>query len=270
MSNLSEVLSERLAANGYVLNGYCQMPSPAAAEIYARQGWDVVTLDLEHGSIGFDCAVAMLQAMSASTALPFARIPNSDAALIGTLLDSGVLGITCAMVNTAGDAEALVRACRYPPRGDRSLSRFSRASLVHGPDYNARADRLVTVFAMIETAEGLRNVRDIAAVDGLDGLYMGAVDLAMSVVGKMPKIGVRDPVIDSVVDDAIIRVLDACTASGILAGINAPTPEEAWRMIERGFRFITLSSDVRALTVQSKAWVDGLRRLANTRLAGNA
>lgn len=264
----SQALSERLAANGYVLNGYLQMPSAAAAEIYARQGWDVVTLDLEHGSIGFDTAVAMLQAIAASKALPFARIPTSDAALIGMLLDSGVLGITCAMVNSVADAEALVRACRYPPRGDRSLSRFSRASLVHGPDYNARADRMISVFAMIETAEGLRNVEAIAAVDGLDGLYMGSVDLAMSVLGRMPQIGVRDPAIDAVVDDAMARVVACCRASGIVAGINAPGPEEGWRMIERGFRFLTLSSDVRALAVQSKSWVDGLRSLASAQAAG--
>lgn len=105
--------------------------------------------------------------------------------------------------------------------------------------------------------------RDIAAVDGIGGLYMGSVDLAMSVVGRMPRIGVRDAEIDAIVDDAMRRVVEACREREIVAGINAPSPEDGLRMMERGFRFITLSSDVRALAIQSRAWVDGLRQLAS-------
>ena len=255
-------LKERLALNGYILNGYCQMPGPLAAEIYSRQGWDAVTLDLEHGSIGFDSAVAMLQAITASGVVPMVRVPAVDPVMIGMMLDAGVLGITCAAINTAADAVKLVRSCKYPPRGDRGLGRLTRAAVVHGPDYHSRANELTTVFAMIETAEGMKNLDVIAAVDGLDGVYMGPVDLAMSVLGKMPQIGVSDPAVDAVINDAIDRVLQRCASRQLIAGINASTPEEAWRMIQRGFRFITLSSDVRALTLQSKAWVDGLRRLA--------
>lgn len=257
-----QTLRERIATNGYVLNGYCQMPSPAAAEIYCRQGWDVVTLDLEHGAMGFDAAVRMLEVMAAAPVLPFIRIPGFDPRLIAPLLDAGVMGVTCAMVNTADEARALVRACRYPPKGVRSMSRMSRASLVYGPDYVSRANDTVTVFAMVESPEGLANVREIAAVEGLDGIYMGPVDLAMAVVGRVPPLGGRDPEIEAVVDDAMSRVVAACNQAGAIAGINAPNPEEALRMLNRGFRFITLSSDVRALAVQSRAWVDGLRKLA--------
>ena len=175
-----------MAVNGYLLNGYCAMPSPFAAEIYARQGWDTVTIDMEHGSIGFDGAVAILQAITASGVVPLVRIPKVDAATIGMLLDAGALGITCAMINTAAEALELVRACKYPPRGIRSLSRVTRAALVYGPDYNALANEFTNVFAMIETAEGLANLDDITAVDGIDGIYVGSVDLAMSVLGRFP------------------------------------------------------------------------------------
>ena len=258
-------LKVRLAEQGYVLNGYCQMPSAAAAEIYARQGFDVVTLDLEHGAIGFDVAVEMLRAITGSTALPFARVPDNNAAYIGMLLDAGVIGITCAMVETVADAQALVRACRYPPAGARSMSRLSRAAMVHGPDYPGRADELVTVFAMIETESGFRNIDDIAAVPGLDGLYMGSVDLAMSKFGRPPSAAPRDAEVATFISSAMDRIVSCCNARGIVAGLNAATPAEAQVILKRGFRFLTLSSDVRALTVQSKAWVDETRRLATSR-----
>lgn len=256
-------LSGLLATRSYILNGYCQMPSPAAAEIYARQGFDVVTLDLEHGAIGFDVAVEMLRAITGSAVLPFARVPDHDAGYIGMLLDAGVLGITCPMIETAADAEALVRACRYPPVGTRSMSRLSRAALVHGPDYSARANDLVTVFAMIETETGLGNAEAIAAVPGLHGIYMGSVDLAMSRFGRPPSPG--DTEIGDYVSSAMDWIVACCKTRGIVAGLNAPTPAEGKRILERGFRFLTLSSDVRALTFQSKAWVDETRRLADSR-----
>ena len=255
-------LKERVALNDYVLNGYCQISSPFAAEVYALQGWDSVTIDMEHGSIGFDGAVTILQAITASGVVPLVRIPAVDTALIGMLLDAGALGVTCAMINTKGEAMELVRACKYPPRGIRSLSRSTRATRVYGPDYNVRADELTSVFAMIETVEGMANLDDITAVDGIDGIYFGSVDFAMSVLGRFPPAKGADAEIDALVDDATRRIVARCKSRGIIAGINATTTEAAGRMIASGFRFITISSDVRALELQSKAWIDGVRALA--------
>jgi 4-hydroxy-2-oxoheptanedioate aldolase len=255
-------LKERMAVNGYLLNGYCAMASPFAAEIYSRLGWDTVTIDMEHGSIGFDSAVAILQAITASGVVPLVRIPKVDSATIGMLLDAGVLGITCAMINTAAEARELVRACKYPPQGIRSLSRVTRATVIYGPDYNARANEFTNVFAMIETAEGLANLDEITAVDGIDGIYVGSVDLAMSVLGRFPPATGSDPEIDAMVEDANRRIVARCKSRDLIAGINAPTVDAAARMLASGFSFITLSSDVRALVLQTRAWVDGVRRTA--------
>jgi 4-hydroxy-2-oxoheptanedioate aldolase len=259
---LARSLKERVALNDYVLNGYCQISSPFAAEVYALQGWDAVTIDMEHGSIGFDGAVAILQAITASGVVPLVRIPAVDTAIIGMLLDAGALGITCAMINTEAEALELVRACKYPPRGIRSLSRSTRATRVHGPDYNVRADELTSVFAMIETADGMENLDEITAVEGIDGIYFGSVDFAMSVLGRFPPAASADPEVDALIDEATRRIVARCKSRGIIAGINAPTVEAAGRMIANGFRFITVSSDVRALELQSKAWIDGVRALA--------
>jgi 4-hydroxy-2-oxoheptanedioate aldolase len=258
LSSIQAVMRDR----GYVLNGYCQMPSPAAAEIYCRQGWDVVTLDLEHGSMGVDSAVRMLEVMAAAPVLPFIRVPRMDPGVIGPLLDAGVLGVTCAMIESADQARDLLSACRYPPAGRRSMSRLARAGLIYGPDYAKNADEWVSVFAMVESAEGLRNVREIAAVEGLTGIYMGPVDLGMSLLGRVPPIGGRDEELDRVISQAMTEVVQACDDAGVIAGINAASAEQGLRMLERGFRFLTLSSDTRALATQAKAWVDGVRGAA--------
>ena len=249
-------LTERLAKKGHVLNGYCAIPCAFSAELYARQGYDAVTLDLQHGLIGFDTAVPMLQALSSTDVLPLVRLPWLDPGLIMKVLDSGALGVTCPMINSAADAERLVRYSTYPPRGERSFGPI-RAASVYGADYVSGSNRTVSVLAMIETAEAVENVDKIAAVDGLTGIYIGPGDLAIS-MGKPVQLGDFHPEVDA----AIETVLRTCISRRLVAGIFAPTPEHAWRLVQRGFNFITLSSDARALLEQTQRWVSGFRRLS--------
>lgn len=256
-----EPLKSRLQRNGYVLNGYVSMASPYSAELYALQGWDAVTIDMEHGSIGFDAAVAILQSVLASGAVPMVRIPAVDHALIGMLLDAGAMGITCAMINTAQDAQDLVSACRYPPLGQRSLSRLSRAAMVYGPSYNLTANDHINIYAMVETKMGMDNLNAIASVPGLNGIYFGSVDYAMSVRGEFPPIGGGNAQVEALINQATHAIAHACQAQGLVAGMNASSPKAAAALMAQGFRFITLSSDARAMMVQSKAWVDETRTL---------
>lgn len=252
-------LKQRVRARGYVINGYCQMPGAFSAEIYARQGWDSVTLDLQHGLIGYDVAVSMLQAISATGVLPLVRVPWLDPAIIMKLLDAGALGITCPMINTAEDAERLVRYSRYPPAGERSFGPI-RAAAVYGADYAKLANDTVNVFAMIETAQAVANIEAITGVSGLDGIYVGAIDLSMS-MGIAPRPEEPDPRVAA----AIERVLEQCKLRGLIAGIIARNPEQAAEFIRRGFQFITMLSDTQALATQAKAWVEGCRRAAPQR-----
>lgn len=257
-----EPLKKRLERQGYVLNGYVSMASPYSAELYALQGWDAVTIDMEHGSIGFDSAVAILQAVKASGVVPMVRIPAVDPAMIGMLLDAGAMGITCAMINTAKDASDLVSACQYPPHGQRSLSRLSRAALVYGPSYNLSANENINIYAMVETKTGMDNLNAIAAVPGLNGIYFGSVDYAMSVRGEFPPMGGGNPEVQALIDQATTAIAQACRENELVAGMNATSPQAAGALMEHGFRFITLSSDARAMMVQSKTWVDETRALA--------
>lgn len=245
-----------MQSRGYVLNSHISMPGAFAAELYSRQGWDAVTLDLQHGLIGYDSTVAILQAIAAVDVVPLVRLPWLDPSAIMKMLDAGVLGLVCPMINTAAEAELLVRYAKYPPRGERSLGPL-RAAMLDGDLYAGGANAAIAVFAMVETAQALANLDEILSVDGIDGIYVGPGDLALS-MGVEPSTEGYDPKVDRAID----RIAERCAASGAVAGILAPTPEAGARMIERGFSFLTLSSDARALAGQARAWVQGVRQQA--------
>ncbi|HWK47786.1 MAG TPA: aldolase/citrate lyase family protein, partial [Stellaceae bacterium] len=182
--------------------------------------------------------------------------PWLDPSDIGKILDAGVLGVICPMINSAAEAELLVRYCKYPPRGDRSLGPI-RAAMLDGDAYPAGANQAVAVFAMVETAVSLANLDEILAVDGVDGIYIGPGDLAVS-MGVEPRMEGYHPDVDRAID----RIAQACATHGKIAGILAPNPDAGRRMLQRGFRFLTLSSDARALAAQARGWVTDVRRHA--------
>jgi 4-hydroxy-2-oxoheptanedioate aldolase len=228
------------------VNGWLSIPSPFAAEVMAHQGWDSLTIDLQHGLIDYQVAVGMLQAISTTAVTPLVRVPWLEPGTLMKALDAGAYGVICPMINTAADADLLVRACRYPPRGTRSFGPI-RASIYGGPDYARHADRTVLVLAMIETAEALGNLDAILKVDGLDGIYVGPSDLSNS-LGFPP---VLDPEAPRVVE-AIEGVVRAAKAAGLYAGIHTAAPPYARRMHEIGFDFISIGSDSRLMAMKSQ------------------
>ncbi len=242
-------LKARIAAKGHVLNMYVTIPSAFLAEIIASAGFDAVTLDMQHGLIGYDAALPILTALATRDVVPMVRTPALDPALAMKLLDAGVLGITCATIEDANQAAALVRACTYPPGGERSFGP-ARAAILH-QNYTDRAHELVTVFAMIETAKGLKNLTEILATPGLDGIYIGPYDLAMS-MGLPPS---PDGVFAPAVETAIETILRACLEAGLICGMLAPDGMKAAALAARGFQFITISNDIRALQGAIKQWL---------------
>jgi 4-hydroxy-2-oxoheptanedioate aldolase len=236
----------RLWAEGRpAVNGWCSIPSSFSAELMAHQGWDSVTVDLQHGIIDYQAAVGMLQGISTTAAIPLVRVPWNEPGIIGKLLDAGAYGVICPMINTREDAERLVSACRYAPRGSRSFGPL-RAMLYAGADYPTRADDTVVVFAMIETRAALDNLDAILSVPGLDGAYIGPADLSLS-LGGVPKADHEEgPAVE-----AIEFILGRARAHGVLAGIHNLTPEYALKMIAKGFRFVTVSSDVRLIVAKA-------------------
>jgi 4-hydroxy-2-oxoheptanedioate aldolase len=147
----------RLEASQIVVNGWLSIASAYAAEGVGHSGVHAVTVDLQHGMMGFSDALAMMQALSATPATPLVRVPDLNPAQIMHLLDAGAYGIICPMISTPEQTKTLVAACRYPPHGNRSYGP-SRGLLYGGPDYVAHADDTVMAIPMIETAEAVDRI----------------------------------------------------------------------------------------------------------------
>lgn len=234
----------RLAASEVVVNGWLSIASAYAAEGVGHSGVHSVTVDLQHGMLGFSDVLAMMQALSATPATPMVRVPALDPAQIMHLLDAGAYGIICPMISTPEQAAALVAACRYPPLGQRSFGP-SRGLLYGGPDYVASADETVMAIPMIETAEAVARIEEILDVEGVDMIYVGPNDLAFELDGHC---GHPRPKSEA----ALIDVLDAATRRGIPAGIFCSSGAEARKRAEQGFRLVTPGNDFAHLTRSMK------------------
>jgi 4-hydroxy-2-oxoheptanedioate aldolase len=224
-----------------IVNAWLSSASAYAAEVVAFQDFDAVTVDCQHGMIGFEGAVGMLQAISASRAIPFVRPSGNDAAEIMRFLDAGAYGIICPMISTAQQAADLVAACRYPPQGARSYGP-ARGLIYGGMDYLAQANAEIVVLAMIETLEGLDNLDAILATDGLDGIYVGPNDLALA-LGRAPAAESQD----AVVVDAVERIRAATVERGQIAGIFCSDGAAAARRLAQGFDLVTPGNDMMLL-----------------------
>lgn len=228
----------RKAAGKPIVNAWLSIGAPYAAEAIGHRGFDAITIDCQHGMMGFDMALAMLQAVSATPAIPLVRTSGLHPAEIMRFLDAGSYGIICPMISTAEDAAALVRACRYPPSGERSFGP-ARALLYGGADYVDQADAQILVLAMIETRAGLDNIDAILAVEGLDGVYIGPNDLSLA-LGCPPA---NEPS-DRVMIDAIDHIRARTAAHGLISGIFCSDGPAAARRIAEGFDLVTPGNDM--------------------------
>lgn len=247
-------LRQKIQAGQPVINGWLSIPSSYSAEILGHAGFDSITIDLQHGMIGMDAALPMFQALSATPTIPLARVPWNDPAQIMRLLDTGAYGIICPMISTVDDAENFVRSCRYPPRGQRSFGP-ARGLLYGGADYYPHADREILAIGMIETAEGLDNLDQILAIEGLDGIYVGPNDLALA-LGCVPKSESEE----QVVVDAIAHICARTRAANKIAGMFCSSGEAAARRIREGFNMVTPGNEGSMLVNAARAALAAARQ----------
>ena len=235
------------------VNGWLAIPNGFSAEVMAHQGWDSLTIDMQHGLIGEDALIPMLQAISTTNTVPIVRVPWLAPGVLMKALDAGAYGVICPMINTREDAQKLVAWTHYAPMGGRSFGPV-RATLYAGADYPQHANQTVVTFAMIETAQALDNLDDILSVEGLDAIYIGPSDLSLS-------LGCR-PVFDDVdpkAQQAIEHILARAKAHNIVAGIHNGVPRVAKARVQMGFRFVTLSSDARLMIAGSQELLGAMR-----------
>ena len=215
---------------------WCALPSSVSMEMVAGIGFDYACVDMQHGAIDYTTALPMFQAARAGGVTPITRVPANDAGLIGKVLDAGAAGVVVPLVNTAEEAARAVAACRYPPVGQRSFGPI-RASMITG-NRDPQDLQKVACIVMVETGEGLENVDEIAAVEGLDAIYVGPSDLAIAL--GVPT-GYERP--EPVHVEAIERIRTACERHGVTAGIQCDSGPMAARRIEQGFGMVTVGNE---------------------------
>jgi 4-hydroxy-2-oxoheptanedioate aldolase len=217
------------------------IPSAALAAQVARLPLHGVCLDMQHGMIGFSDAVPMLAAINAAGVPAMVRSLWNDPAIPGQALDAGACAVISPMINTRAQAEALVRAAKYPPIGARSWGGYTalQASGLTPGEYLREANRMTMVFAMIETVEALTNVEAIAATPGLDGLFVGPSDLSITLSNGAGIDRLGNPTLE-----AMARVASAAKANGLVAGAFAGGAEAIKTYRKIGFSFFAAAVDV--------------------------
>ena len=236
-----------------VVNGWLAIPNGFSAEVMAHQGWDSLTIDLQHGVIDYGQLLPMLQAVSTTPTVPVVRVPWLEPGILMKVLDAGAYGVICPMINTREDAQKLVHYTHYAPQGTRSFGPI-RASLYGGPDYPEHANKTIVTFAMIETVQALDNLDSILSVEGLDAIYIGPSDLSLSMGCK--------PVFDDVepkAQQAIEHIVARAKAHGVVAGIHNGRADVARARVGLGFRFVTRGSDARLLAAGSQELLQAMR-----------
>lgn len=215
------------------LGGWCHLPTPMSGEILGQVGFDWVGVDQQHGSMHLETAAAMVQAISIGGAVPIVRVPANDPGSIGKALDIGALGVIVPAVGSPEEALAAAQACRYPPRGIRSAGPIRSAECL-GSDLLGWNDH-VLCFVMVETREGWENLDAICATAGVDGIYVGPMDLALSLG--------RTPSMESLTSEEIDHLIAICQKHGVAPGIHSSSGAAARLYSERGFLFVAISSD---------------------------
>ena len=251
-------------AGGAIVNGWLAIPTGFSAETMAHQGWDSLTIDMQHGVVDYQAAVNMLTAISTTQTVPVVRVPWLEPGILMKMLDAGAYALICPMVNTREDAERLVAATHYPPMGNRSMGPI-RATLYGGADYQPKANETIVVFAMIETRQALDNLDAILSVPGLDAVYIGPADLSLA-LGCTPQFDDVEPP----VAEAIDHILARAKAHGVVAGIHNGSPEAALKRIAKGFQFVTIASDARLMAAGSQQVLAKMRSGAPKPAAGSS
>jgi len=230
---------KRMLKEGKKTSGaWLQIASPFTAEIMSRAGFDWLIIDMEHGPGDILSLVSQLQAMNGTDTCALVRTPWNDFVAIKRILDTGVHGLLIPYVNTKEEAEAAVRACRYPPEGIRGVAGSPRAQGYgqNVQEYLKCAGDEILLITAVETPEAVANLDDILSVDGVDGIFIGPMDLASS-MGYF-----CNPAQPQVQE--VIRTIESKTlATGKVLATTTATWEGAQKLYERGYQMLMLMAD---------------------------
>ncbi len=226
---------------------WSQLCSPIAAEVLAGAGLDWVVIDTEHAPNELPAVADQLRALDGGGTSPVVRVAWNDMVLVKRLLDIGAQTLLFPFVQSAEEAGQAVAYTRYPPRGVRGVAgthRASRYGRIKG--YHTRAHEEICVLVQVESRQAVDRIAAIAAVEGIDGVFIGPADLAAS-LGHLGELGHPE------VQEAIATAQRTCEAAGKPIGILAAVEADARRFIDMGFAFVAVGSDLGILAAHSSA-----------------
>jgi 4-hydroxy-2-oxoheptanedioate aldolase len=245
-------LKRTWGAGKAAFGAWCSSGSPAMAEVMALEPFDYICFDIQHGLMGYDGFLSCLQAVARTGVTPLARVPANDTGWIGKVLDAGAHGVIVPMVNNVDDAQLAVANTRLFPLGRRSFGPIRLGqSLGRDPK---QLNEEVACIVMIETAEGVANAENICRVQGVDGVYIGPADLALT-LGLAPTAALQ-PGPHTEACEAIRR---AAEAAGIIVGIHCESGASARQMAANGYRMLSIGSDVMAVRAHAVAELGAAR-----------
>jgi 4-hydroxy-2-oxoheptanedioate aldolase len=247
---MANKVKEAWKAGKAVVNGWLAIPNAFSAEMYSKAGWDSVTVDMQHGVQDYLSCVACFQGIGLTPGvLPMVRVPWNEPGIIGKVLDAGAYGVICPMINTEAEARALVQYSKYPPHGTRSNGPIRAGVYGEAGGYQKTANADVLVIPMIETKTALDNLEAILDVPGIDAIYVGPSDLGLS-LGMVPILDREEPEILKIYE----RLIKETGKRGIAAGLHNGSPAYAKRMIDMGFKLVTVGgNDVGLMVNAAKA-----------------
>lgn len=247
-------LKEKLAEKPYVLGAFVASCNPTNVEILGMNGLDFVILDMEHSPLGLETMVDMIRAAEAYGMVAIPRVYTIETKLMRRVLDVGAHGLLVPMVNNMDDARYIMDAVKFPPLGARGMN-AGRGPRWGGYDHYIQEanDALFTMF-QCETREGLSHVEEMAAMDGLDSIFIGTGDLSLDMGHPQD---LKNPEVVAAVD----RILRACQEHGKIPGIVTGSPEAAAERIRQGFRIVTIMNDLGMFKAQSQQQIEQVHAL---------
>jgi 4-hydroxy-2-oxoheptanedioate aldolase len=231
------------------LGAWCSIPSPYVVEILSSCGFDWLCLDLQHGFIGSESLLPMLQAASIRRTPMLGRVPTLEPGIIGRVLDAGAAGVIVPLVNTAAKAREAVRACRYPPHGTRSWGP-ARLTLADRGYSASKANDAVQCVVMIETTEAIRNIDEIVQVDGVTAVFVGPSDLAADMT-LPPRYGA----IPGEHAQALGLIADTCHRHGMPVGIFGGSPDAVSQYSDMGYQFFAVTTDAALIRAGAESYL---------------
>lgn len=240
------------------LGSWLMSASPAVAEAMGFCGFDFLVVDMEHSPLDLVDAMSLLRALAGTPCEPLVRLAWSDQVMVKRVLDAGARSLMFPFIQTAGEAADAVRYTRYPPQGVRGVAAIHRGSRYGtAGDYFKTANDDIAVVIQLETPEAIARLAQIAAVPGVDSLFVGPGDLSAA-MGRLGEVGHAE------VQSLIAAAAGAAHAAGKPIGIVGGNPDMVARFLGYGYDWVAVSSDLAMLTGRAVQWAAAIRGGAAT------